>query len=90
VENDKVIPGTTPQVTADIVNSSPYDIKNIEISAVVYDEQDNAMAVSRTMLNFLAKDSRQQVVFTWPTPFPAKNKRVDILPRVNYVSENNN
>ncbi|HRY62535.1 MAG TPA: hypothetical protein P5056_02075 [Candidatus Paceibacterota bacterium] len=89
VENEKMVEGDTPRLYADIVNSSPYDIKNIEVSAVVYDENDNAMAVSNTMLESINKDSRGQVTFTWPAPFGAKWKRVDVLPRIDYVSTNN-
>ncbi|KKQ81410.1 MAG: hypothetical protein UT05_C0017G0003 [Parcubacteria group bacterium GW2011_GWF2_38_76] len=89
VENEKVVEGNTPRLYADIINSSPYDLRNIEVSAIVYDEQDNAMAVSRTMIDFLIKDSREQVVFTWPSPFNFKWKRIDILPRIDYVTKNN-
>lgn len=89
VDNEKIVDGSTPRLYADIFNSSPYDIRNIEVSAVIYDEQDNAMAVSRTMLDVLMKDSKEQVVFTWPTPFSAKWKRVDVLPRIDYVTGNN-
>lgn len=89
VENERVVEGDTPRLYADILNSSPYDIKNIEVSAVVYDENDNAIAASKTLVNILAQGSKQPVVFTWPAPFSAKWKRVDILPRIDYVSADN-
>jgi hypothetical protein len=89
VENENLIEGDIPRLYADIVNSSPYDIKNIDIAAVVYDAEDNAIAASKTVISNLRKDTREQVVFTWPEPFPSSGKRVDILPRIDYISGNN-
>lgn len=89
VENENLIEGDMPRLYADIVNSSPYDIRDVDIAAVVYDENDNAMAASKTVISNLSKDTREQVVFTWPEPFPSVGKRVDILPRIDYISGNN-
>jgi len=86
VEDEAVTESDNPKISANIVNNSPYDIYDIAVPVIVYDEEDNAMAVSSTYIKVLPKDSSYNVQFTWPSPFKSKYKRIDILPRVNYVS----
>lgn len=86
VDNEKTVEGARPSVSAEITNNSPYDVRDINVSAVVYDDKDNAMAVSSTYISLLTKDSTQTVTFTWPEPFKGKAKRVDVLPRIDYIS----
>jgi len=83
VAMEKVTEGATPTVSADIINDNPVDVGNINVSVVVYDADDNAMAVSTTFIDVLPRNQTQSVVFTWPAPFNSKSKRVDIFPRVN-------
>ena len=89
VGNEKTTEGEKPSLSAEITNSSPYDVKDINVSAVVYDEKNNAIAVSSTFISDLLKDSTETVYFTWPRAFSDKPKRVDIFPRIDYISANN-
>ena len=86
VGNEKLTEGARPSLSAEITNDSPSDIRNIDVSAVVYDENNNAMAVSSTFVSILSRGETQTVTFTWPEPFKNKPKTKDILPRIDYVS----
>ena len=58
-----------PRIEASVGNLSIIDLKNIELVAVVYDSRDNAIAASRTFINFLKKNEKTDIFFTWPKPF---------------------
>lgn len=85
VDNKKITEGPNPSLSAEIINSSPYDAKDINISTVVYDANGNAMAVSSTYISSLLKNSSQVIVFTWPEPFKNVPKSSDVLPRINNI-----
>jgi hypothetical protein len=74
-----------PRLKTLLVNSSPFDVKNIEVVAVLYDINDNAIAVSKTIVDLIEKKSTKNIVFTWNEPFMALPTRVEILPRVNAI-----
>lgn len=72
---------TTPTVTALAQNPSVID-ENAPVSftAVVYDTAGNAMAASQTQIDRLPAQGQQQIVFTWPQPFPSAVGSIDITP----------
>ncbi len=72
-----------PRLNATIVNESFSAIKNMDIVAVLYDINDNAVSVSSTIVSFLDKNSSKEVAFTWQEPFLVNPSRIDIIPRVN-------
>jgi len=82
---DKVISNVfeAPKVTANVVNKTLIDIKNLDIYLVLYDEQDNVINVSKTFVQNLPKNSKYPIVFTWPEPLSKNPSRVDIFPQVN-------
>jgi hypothetical protein len=73
-------------ISATVSNNSFFDLENVEVHAIVYDQQDNAIASSRTVLDRLPKRGSEDVVFTWPYRLPADRGRVDILPQVNILT----
>ena len=73
-------------VSASISNNSIYNLSDIEITAILYDDRDNAFTASRTTIDLLNKSSSSRVVFTWVTPFEKTPKRIEIIPRVNIFS----
>ena len=75
-----------PIVSASIVNGSIYNLNDIEVTAILYDDRDNVFAVSRTMLDSLGKSSTGRAVFTWSLPFDNSPKRIEIIPRVDVFS----
>jgi Mg-chelatase subunit ChlD len=58
-----------PRVDASLENVSLNNISNIEAVAIVYDNSGNAVAVSRTFVDSVPKESYKDVVFTWQNPF---------------------
>jgi len=68
----------SPRVDATIENNALDDIKNIEAVAIVYDDDGNAIAASRTLVDFISKETTAGVVFTWPMPFRGQYTRCDV------------
>ena len=62
---------TAPRLNAFLENRSVGTISDIEVVAIIYDEDDNAIAVSRTFVDSLA-EKLAPLNFTWPLPFAAK------------------
>jgi hypothetical protein len=73
---------TSPRVDATLQNGTIVDIHDINVVALVYDKNDNAMAVSSTKVDNLKADSSYDVAFTWDVPFPSEPARVEVIPRV--------
>jgi cbb3-type cytochrome oxidase subunit 3 len=72
----------SPRLSADVFNPTVKDLSKVEVTAVVFDSEDNAVAVSKTVVDSLPRRSSVQVVFTWPEAFPANYSRVEIIPLV--------
>lgn len=73
---------SSPKLDATLKNISTEDIKDIEIMAIIFDTNDNAITSSRTIVELLPKNSAQDIAFTWPKPFSSSVGRVEIIPRV--------
>lgn len=74
---------TAPKLSADIVNGTLYDYRNIEVVAIVYGADGNAVNASATFISSLPEQSRQKVYFTWPKPFEKPIARIEVIPRLN-------
>jgi len=79
----KVLTGESdkPRIDAVIKNNSLASVGIIEVVAVVYDTNQNAIAASRTFVDRLEKDASANVTFTWPLPF-INPSVIEIIPRV--------
>jgi hypothetical protein len=60
---------TAPRVVANVENIGNIPASNIDVVAVVFDINGNAIGASRTFVESLARGEKQQVSFTWPAPF---------------------
>ncbi len=74
---------TRPRLRASVVNDSPFPIENVEVTAILFDIDDNAIAVSATVVDLIPQYGSTDVVFTWKEPFATTPVKIDILPRVN-------
>ncbi|MFC1625366.1 hypothetical protein ACFL1O_00585 [Patescibacteria group bacterium] len=72
-----------PVLRAKLVNQSILALENISVAAVLYDENENAMAVSSTKIDSIPGESGQEVVFTWPMSFAEEPVSSEIFVRVN-------
>lgn len=70
------------RVDATLQNGTIVDISDINVVAIVYDKNDNAVAVSATQVDKLKADSSYTVAFTWDVPFQSSPSRVEVIPRV--------
>jgi len=67
-------PKTAPRLDATLENTAVNDFRDIEIVAVIFGSDGNAVAASKTFLELLSSFSSERLVFTWPLPLP---KRVE-------------
>lgn len=71
------------RLTATIENTSRYRFRDLDVVAILYDKDDNAMTVSESKLDMLDAQGTTTVVFTWPFAMPAGVGRIEIVPRFN-------
>jgi Mg-chelatase subunit ChlD len=75
VKNKKLINiKTSPRLNAILLNNSIQDIYDIEVTAVIYNKEHNAIAVSSSFLDVLEKNSSKNIFFTWPNSFTGTKK----------------
>ncbi len=71
-----------PKLSVSIKNSTIKSIENVEAIAILYDENNNAIAFSRTKIDSIGANSVSDIVFTWPEPFGEKVVRIDVVSKV--------
>ena len=73
--------GSIPKLSATLTNSSPtITLKNLNVAAILYDVNGNAITASKTFIPKIAPQGSTNVVFTWPSPITTPVVRYDILP----------
>ena len=70
----------TPKITAMLSNPTAQTLSNVTVVATVFNAQNNAIAASQTVVQTLAPQSSQPIIFTWNVPFNGTAARVEILP----------
>ncbi|MBP6856083.1 MAG: hypothetical protein KBC42_02950 [Candidatus Pacebacteria bacterium] len=82
VESDKGLGSleTVPKAYATLRNESFIDVGKFPVIAVVYDQLDNAIGVSRTIVDGLPKQTEVKVNFSWLYPFGKNAQTLEILP----------
>jgi len=73
---------TSPKVFATLKNSSLNQINNIQSVAILYDQDGNAIAFSKTLTDGIASGSTADIVFTWPEIFSNQVQKIDIVSQV--------
>ena len=74
---------TTPRVRATLENRTLMDIANIEVVAILYGQDGNAVTVSKTFVESIPASSAKEVFFTWPMPLEEDIINIEIIPRIN-------
>jgi hypothetical protein len=75
-------PESAPRVTARVENTSVSVLEDIHFVVAVFDTAGNTIASSETLLPRLEPRETKEIVFTWPTAFPSRPSRVDVIPLV--------
>lgn len=83
----RVLPGTVDSekllLTATIENMTPAPINDIIVDALLYDREGILITASETKVPLLPARERQEIVFTWSTPFSRPVTTSDIVVRQN-------
>lgn len=74
---------TFPQLSADIVNNTLFDYKDIEVVVILYNAAGNAITASKTYIETIAQQTSEKVYFTWPKKFDEPVTKIEIIPRLN-------
>lgn len=72
----------SPKVISTLSNRTLKPISNIEVIAILYNDEDNAIAFSSTKVDSIDKGSSEEIIFTWPEPLSEKVYRIEIIPKV--------
>jgi hypothetical protein len=71
---------TTPHLDATVVNSTSVPVQNLPFISILYDAAGNAIAVSRTIVPYLANGASQGIYFVWTQPFSEPVVQTEIIP----------
>lgn len=74
-------------VTAALTNNTPFTIKRVDLPVMVYDRNNNVIAVNYTNVNDVKQQETRTFQFTWPNAVPGAS-RVEILPQANIFDLN--
>ncbi|MFA5841177.1 MAG: hypothetical protein WC847_02820 [Candidatus Paceibacterota bacterium] len=81
VSNIQLVDETfSPKLSATIKNTSLFLIPNVDVIALLYDAQGNAVSASRTYLDQLNPLQVSDINFTWPEPLPGVVVAKEIIP----------
>jgi len=87
ISNVEVVGGDKPTLLANITNNHTADLSDVLVTGVVYDDDNNAIGVSSTFINYLPKNQTRNVFFSWPSRFEREPASFEIFPRVNLVKD---
>lgn len=74
------------RLTATIENEARITFQDLDVVAILYDRDDNAITVSKSVLKLLPGLESRTIYFTWPENLVEKVSRVEVLPRFNPFS----
>ncbi len=69
VKNEQLTLDFKPRLSASIVSDALFDLQDVVAQAVIYTSEDNAIAVSETVVSSLRPGETRDIFFTWPEPF---------------------
>jgi hypothetical protein len=72
----------SPRIDATIGNPGVSPVSDVEVVAIAFDADDNALGFSETYVDFIAGRGSEQVSFTWPEPFSGKVYRIEVVPLI--------
>ncbi len=77
---------TSPVLSATIQNNSFFIIPEMDVVAILYDTNNNAVSASRTFVENLRAEEKRNISFTWPEPLPGEVVTKEIIPMFNIFS----
>lgn len=73
---------TSPKLDAKIVNKTLNTYKDVEVVAIIYNEEGNGVLSSRTYIDKIGDKEQVNVVFTWPEPINFKPSKIEVIPNL--------
>jgi uncharacterized protein YcfL len=77
---------SSPRLSAFLKNNSLIEIPEVNVIAILYDAQGNAVNISKTYLDKIEGEESVQVNFTWPQAFGTEIVQKEIIPVFNIFS----
>jgi hypothetical protein len=77
-----------PRLSSEIKNDSLFDVKDVFVSAVLYDDIGGAVGVSFTKIDLIKAESSQIAAFTWPQPFEKEPASIEVIATTNLMENN--
>ncbi len=73
---------TSPKLEAKIVNKTLNTFVDVEVIAIVYNEEGNGMLSSRTFIDRIGDKGTVDVVFTWPEAINFTPSKIEVIPNL--------
>lgn len=71
-----------PKLEAKVINRTLNTYRNVEVVAIVYNEQGNGILSSRTFIDKITDKGEANLTFTWPEPITFKPSKIEIIPNL--------
>lgn len=81
--------GIYSQILGSVYNPSNYDLSNVDLAVVLYDESNKIIAVNRTDIKTLNSQSERQFKVFWTKPFMGTYYRADVEATTNLFDNSN-
>ncbi|MFA6552229.1 MAG: hypothetical protein WCT19_01885 [Candidatus Paceibacterota bacterium] len=69
----------SPRLDLSVENKSNSAVSKVELTAVIYDKDSNALGASKTIIDKIDRGKSASAVFTWPIPFAGKATMAKIM-----------
>jgi hypothetical protein len=76
-----------PRLSVEIRNKSLDNLKNVFVTAVLFDEEGGALGVSSTKIDLIPAEASSFAYFTWSAPFEKTPEIIEIFTRINLTSD---
>ena len=73
----------SPRLSLVVENPTVNLTRNIDVFAIIYDADNNALGLSKTIIDSMSSGTKKEVNFTWREPFAGEPKRTEIITQVN-------
>lgn len=73
---------TTPRLDVVLRNNSNNNVRDVEVVAVIFDAEGNAINSSKTVIDVVFSESATPFFFTWRQPFDKEPTRIEIIPKL--------
>lgn len=80
VKNINYEAGNPTRVYVTVKNNKLVVLRNLPVVAVMYDANDNAYAVGKSVITQLSKEEQKDIVFVWNTAFKENPVKVRVYP----------